>query len=108
MWFLREVLHLSEVAATAVNFVFRKSVHIVAYGALALSAYRVAWGQGATPRRSACAAYSWAVPHAVLDEFSQSRVATRSGSPWDVLLDIAGMTAFVLLFGRVKQEPNQE
>lgn len=104
MWFLHHVLHLDDATATTVNFYFRKSVHVVAYGTLALSALQVARWQGANRAASWLAGYGWAIAHAMADELSQATVATRTGSPWDVLLDIAGMTTFFLLFGRWKHE----
>ena len=41
-----------------------------------------------------------AAVYAVLDEFHQSFVASRTGSPWDVLIDCAGALAGVLIYSR--------
>jgi VanZ family protein len=42
-----------------------------------------------------------AAVYAALDEFHQSYVASRTGSPWDVLIDCAGALAGVLIYWRM-------
>lgn len=98
VWFLRNVLHLDPNAAAAVNYVVRKSVHLVTYGALAACASVVVRALGFSVVGALISGYCWAVPHAVLDESFQAKTSTRTGSVWDVLLDIVGMSAFLLFW----------
>lgn len=105
MWFLQHVIGLGLNAATDVNFVVRKAIHLGTYGLLALSASRAVAGQGGSASRSLMGGYLWSVLHAVYDETTQAGVVTRSGSPWDVLLDIVGMTLFLWpLIVRIRRE----
>lgn len=74
-----------------VHFAARKGAHVAEYGLLGLLAFR-AW------RLSLPGPVGFAVALALLlvllvagvDELRQSRLATRTGSPADVLLDLAG------------------
>jgi VanZ family protein len=64
------------------HVLLRKLAHLVEYallGALAM------WA-----RRSYAVALPWALAIALLDEGRQSLSPTRTGSGWDVLLDLAG------------------
>lgn len=90
--FLREVLGLSPQVADAVNFLVRKGIHLGVYGSLALCAGLVAWQ--ALGRRSAMwvAGLGWGLGHAILDETTQATTTVRTGSVYDVLLDLAGMS----------------
>ena len=64
------------------NFTLRKLGHIVAYGILGALAWR------ADRRFAVGIAITLIV--ASTDEWRQSLTLTRSGTPWDVLLDVAG------------------
>lgn len=67
----------------AVNFTIRKLAHVVEYAILALLTFR------ADRRRIVVLAVALVV--ATIDETRQGLFTTaRSGSPWDVLLDVAG------------------
>ena len=65
--------------------VLRKLAHMVEYGVLALLWWR------ALRTRSPAPAAVVAVAYAITDEFHQSFVAGRHGSPVDVLIDSAGV-----------------
>ncbi len=95
MAFLLQVLHLPQATAETVNFLARKSVHLTAYGGLALAASGVARTQGANGWRTVAAGYLWALAHAVYDEVNQRGIPGRTGSAWDVGLDFVGMTVFL-------------
>jgi VanZ family protein len=65
-----------------VNVVARKLGHLVAYGILGALAWRA-------DRRVLVALWITLLV-AATDEWQQSMTATRTGSPWDVLLDLGG------------------
>jgi VanZ like family len=60
----------------------RKLTHLVAYGILGFLALRAS--------NTKRAAVIVALVVAVIDETHQSTLITRTGSPWDVLLDVIG------------------
>jgi VanZ family protein len=64
------------------NVAIRKLGHIFAYGLLGILTWRA--------DRRMVVALSVATLVAILDETKQAMTLTRTGSPWDVLLDIAG------------------
>lgn len=75
-----------------INVAMRKSGHIIAYGVLALLAWRA--------RRSFVAAMLIVVCVAVTDESMQAMTATRAGSAYDVVLDsCAGLLALIAVPG---------
>jgi len=78
----------------------RKSAHFVEYAVLAILAAR-AFGRSAS-NVSGAKGVLWilitVIAVAVVDEFIQSFNAARTGSPYDVLLDLAGGVAGLLLF----------
>jgi VanZ family protein len=84
---------LAENLAELTNFIFRKTVHFAFYGVFALAAYRTARLGGS--RNPALGALLFVICHSVFDEVRQWGVPDRSGSPLDVLLDLAGVTAFL-------------
>lgn len=101
--FLREVLHLSVEAADTVNFFVRKGIHLTVYGTLALCAGYVAWQVTKRKPLMWAAGLTWGLGHAILDETTQLKTATRTGSAGDVVLDLIGMSiALGLLHWRLK------
>ena len=91
--------HASGRALGVAYIVFRKSLHFVEYGLLAVLFYR-AFRAGRGPAwsgRAARAAAAGAVLYAFLDEFLQSFVPRRVGSPVDWAVDTAGILAALAL-----------
>jgi VanZ family protein len=81
-----------------VNLIVRKGAHIAEYLVLCLLVYRGLSGARARWRLSwALGALLIAMTYAVLDEIHQSFVASRTASPWDVLLDTTGALAALFL-----------
>jgi VanZ family protein len=79
----------------------RKVAHATEYAILAALWFRAfAAGAGLGPRQAAWGAWAVAVVWAVIDETYQSRLASRTGSPADVVLDAAGALAIALLGSR--------
>ena len=77
----------------AVNVTIRKLGHIISYGILGALTWRA--------DRRAAAAIIVALIVAVADEWRQSLTLTRTGTPWDVLLDVAGSWLGLTVVARV-------
>jgi VanZ family protein len=75
-----------------VNFAVRKAGHIFFYGVLGALAFRA-------DRRVVVAA-GIVLLVASVDEYSQSLSAARSGTPWDVLLDVCSAVVVILIMRR--------
>jgi VanZ family protein len=73
------------------HFLLRKTAHVIAYGLLgaldfrAVRGSRIGWAL-----RWSIIAVALATTIAVLDEWHQSTVPLRTGSPWDVAIDFSG------------------
>jgi VanZ family protein len=80
------------------HFLVRKSAHVTEYAVLALLAFR-AWWLSFETTLVRIAALSLALVFAVaaIDEARQSLSAARTGTPWDVALDLAGGAAALVL-----------
>jgi VanZ family protein len=74
----------------AVNVAIRKGGHLLAYGILGALAFRA--------DRRLAVAFGVVLLVAAADEFSQGMTLTRTGSIWDVLLDLAGAVLAVIVF----------
>ena len=92
---------MSDASRELVHMYVRKTAHFTEYAVLASLAFRAF-------SRSSGVVYQirWVLPIvlvaavASLDEFNQSYEAARTGSPYDVLMDICGgVAAVVILFG---------
>jgi len=97
---LASILHISLSAAEAVVVVGRKAIHFCFYGLFALFSVRAAFRAGAKGSTAIGSGIGFALMHAVFDESRQVYAPGRTGSPWDVLLDVAGMAFFVFLLNR--------
>jgi VanZ family protein/cyclophilin family peptidyl-prolyl cis-trans isomerase len=93
-----ETLHL-------LNAIFRKCAHLVGYGILAALWFRALRGERrGWSWRWAAPAVAIAAAAAGIDEWHQSFVPSRGGTPWDVLLDTAGaLMATVIIRFMVKR-----
>lgn len=87
-WFSPEI---SLEAIRAVQFALRKAAHVGEYAILSALLLR-GFHSGFRPLRFAYAsgALLIASTYAALDEYHQSFVASRTGSPYDVLIDASG------------------
>jgi VanZ family protein len=97
---------ISEEQIAATQFVVRKCGHAAGYGVLAL----LLWRARRKPVPDDPRPWSWAdarwalgvaVMYAVTDEIHQGFVASREGSPWDVLLDGVGAALALALLWRL-------
>lgn len=85
---------ISDAAIHGAQYVIRKIGHLTEYAVLALlfhRALRMAWSwRPGWNWRAAGIAFVLAAAYAVTDEFHQGFVATRYGSPFDVVIDATG------------------
>ena len=89
-----------------IHMIIRKCGHFTGYGLVSLTWFRAFWmtwqtDAGRLSRRFA--AHSLAIAGTLLvasaDEFHQTFLPNRSGSPWDVLIDCSGaLLAQIILF----------
>ena len=82
---------VSPATLAAIHFVVRKTAHAAEYGVLALLAL-VALRRSfrLSLRGSIVLALAIVTVVGTADEAHQARLAVRTGSPWDVMLDLAG------------------
>jgi VanZ family protein len=97
---LAQWLHIDQAAADMIVHYARKTGHFAFYGCFAWFGLRASQFAGAGLRLAVFSAFAIALSHACIDEWRQWWSVGRSGTPWDVLLDLAGMAAFVYLATR--------
>jgi VanZ family protein len=85
----------------------RKLAHFTEYGILGYFAYRAFSVSIVRPRNWVAGALALAALIAVIDEFNQSFEPSRTGSPWDVFIDISGATSVLLLCFLWKRSVNR-
>jgi VanZ family protein len=92
--FFMENLGFDERTAQSAVVLFRKTIHFAVYGMLGWAAYRLA-----NPRFDLRAAIMFglgiAASFAIFDEFRQTAATNRSGSVWDIGLDLLGCLTFI-------------
>ncbi len=86
---------LGQDAAETVTHLFRKGVHFTFYGTVAWTALGASRAVGTPPVGAIRTALLAALALASFDELRQSAYANRTGSAWDVLLDLCGAIAFI-------------
>lgn len=78
----------------------RKSAHVVEYALLGALAFRALWLSLTRTNpfaRAALLALGLAASVALADELRQSTLESRTGSPWDVALDVSAALAAIAL-----------
>jgi len=82
----------SDAQVAALHGWIRKGAHVTEYAIAAVLTFRALWLSGRATTRAAAALpiLALTVAVAVVDEARQARVKTRTGSPRDVALDVAG------------------
>jgi VanZ family protein len=81
------------------DLVLRKCAHMTEYAVLTFLWWRALATTATSPRNALALAYAISVAYAMTDEFHQTFVTGRHGSPVDVLIDAVGAAigaAFVL------------
>jgi VanZ family protein len=90
--------NVSQSTIASVQLFVRKCAHLTEYGILAALLYR-AFRPGRRLFGAAILALLVAGICAALDEFHQSFVAARTGTPWDVLIDCLGAILGLAVYG---------
>lgn len=102
--------HASPHALDVCYIIFRKFLHVIEYGFLAFLFYR-AFRAGHGPfwsRRAALQAAAAAVAYGLVDEYLQSFVPNRFGSPYDWAIDTAGILMAIALIAHAgRRRPGQ-
>ncbi len=80
-----------------VDLVLRKLAHMTVFGLLAAACVRSLTFHGITGRAALVGAATLAGVYAVSDEFHQTFVTGRSGSPIDVAIDLVGIAVALAL-----------
>ena len=106
--FLRWLIpDLSDPTAGTIQLCIRKCAHLLEYAILSVLLLRAFRQNHMQMRGAFVSAFVGAVLYAVLDEFHQSFVQSRTASPYDVGIDIlgalTGMIIYWLLFVRSEQ-----
>src|SRR2546423_2200608 len=104
-WFAPDV---SEATIASIQLVVRKCAHLTEYAILAALVYRAL---RVHRERVLILAFLLAAIYAALDEFHQSFVASRTASPWDVVIDcigaLAGLAVYSLFCNRKSRIENE-
>jgi VanZ family protein len=98
IWFLSAQSDLST-GLGLIDLIGRKIVHFLSYALLCFLWWRALRGHFADAAALATA-FAIAVAYAAVDEYHQSFVEGRTGSPIDVAIDAAGAAATVVLVQR--------
>ncbi len=96
--FVERLLGLGKEAAETTVLVARKCVHFTFYGCVALLAAKMLRTAEPRTRRAIVFGILYALLLASFDELRQSGMSDRTGSFWDVLLDLSGALAFSTVF----------
>jgi VanZ family protein len=86
-WFASDI---TEATIASVQLVVRKGAHLTEYAILAALLYRAIRQSMARLWTAAGFAFLVAAIYASLDEFHQAFIVSRTGSPWDVMIDVIG------------------
>ena len=97
IYFAMHYLHMTKDQADIVVHYVRKTIHFSAYGFLGLSCFRAAIAGSAAKGRAIAFALLCILCLASFDEMRQTTAPNRTGSPWDVALDMTGSSFFVLV-----------
>lgn len=81
------------------DFILRKAAHIAEYAILTYLAWQ-AIGDGAKSKKYLTYALIFSILYAIGDEYHQTFVRSRIGSPVDVLVDSAGIVIAVIAIWR--------
>ncbi len=106
-WAIR-VLHMGRDQAETAVHIFRKSIHISAYGIVGLSLFRGAIAGRTAKPQAVLFAMLIVLCFASFDELRQTTAPNRTGSAWDVALDMTGALIFTLIAAAfVRSQPSK-
>ena len=79
------------------DLIFRKIAHMAEFFILAFLLFRAYLGNQMTTGKSLFFAMFVAIAYAIFDEYHQTVVVGRAGSPIDVMIDSVGVVTFAIL-----------
>lgn len=82
----------------------RKCAHLAEYAVLAVLFFRALSQSKIFSAHSVRLTFILAAIYALLDEFHQSFVMSRTASPYDVAIDLAGATAGLFIYRRLSRQ----
>jgi len=91
------LFHLSQSQAEVIVHYVRKGIHLSAYGILGFSLLRSATAGSASKGKAFAFAMLGTLCVASFDELRQTAAPNRTGSAWDVALDLSGALVFVAI-----------
>ena len=100
-WFAPDI---SSATVASIQLIVRKGGHLTEYAILAA----LLWRALRFSSHGWFGAFGISAIYASLDEFHQSFVSSRTGTPWDVLIDCIGAMIGVLLFGAAMRRRNRK
>lgn len=108
--FLRWIMpDITAATVVGVQLWVRKGAHLTEYAILAALTLRAVKGEARRLRRvHVLAALALAAACACADEFHQSLIASRTGSAFDVMLDVAGAAAGVGLYWALRRRKSAD
>lgn len=106
---LRWLFDADNATIRSVHFAARKAAHVVEYALLALLSYRaLCLSVRTTLLRHALVALILVAAVAASDEARQAFEPSRTGSPWDVALDLAGGFGALLTVALLRDRPRMQ
>lgn len=93
-WLMEKFDFSLETAETLIHWM-RKMLHFTFYGSFALAFGLALRAAGESLRLASIFGITWALLHAIFDEVRQLGSVGRSGSFWDILLDLTGALCFI-------------
>jgi VanZ family protein len=94
---------------TLFDTILKKAAHIVEYGILAFLLWRaLSQGRGVLSRSALVTAFVVSALYAASDEYHQTFVPGRNGTPVDVGLDAVGALVALLVVGNLGKKRRQE
>jgi hypothetical protein len=90
---------------TLLDLILKKAAHMIEYGILAFLLWRaLSRGQGALSRSAWVTAFVVSVLYAASDEYHQTFVPGRNGTPVDVGIDTVGALIALLIVGSLRRK----
>lgn len=99
IFFLSSQPDLKSSFESQIDFILRKIAHMTEFAVLTFLAWRTI-GDGAKSKKYLIYAIIFSVIYALSDEYHQTFVQGRVGSPVDVLIDSMGMVIMAILIGK--------
>lgn len=97
--------NISEATVASIQLLVRKCAHLAGYAILAALLFRAFREDRNLFARAAAFAFAAAALYATLDEFHQSFVPSRTGTPRDVMIDCIGAAIGLALCLAFRRKP---